>query len=369
MVPDKFNMVDMGGIDLIMMQGEAVPGLYDRLMAAISNCQYQCLYNWLFDGVLIPPSYVQLTDIDGEVYLNEGVSVSSDDVIHIYSVEPGPSDPEIVPLLAEENGVYTVPADVDGFNPVTVDVPPPQPVIAPITIDANGVYPITGSIDGYGPITVDVPGGEEPEPSLPEEYQEVEYIDFDGSSYVTIDSQKIEKNDVVDTFGQYTTAGDGQTLIGVTSPGSTERFQLYFTAGQARAFLSGNAVGRAAIDVLSNPGTSVTSVNTAVSIGDKKYFMMELYSWTALTKYLQIGAYGSNVFYKSRLFKIRHRRRIDAVGNPATGSFGTYRYELFTWYKPCYRKADNVPGWYDTSAGIFYTNQGNGTFVVGPDIN
>lgn len=156
MVPDKFNMVDMGGIDLIMMQGEAVPGLYDKLMAAISNCQYQCLYHWLFDGILIPPTYVQLTDNDGEVYLNEGVSVTSDDVIHIYSVAPGPVDPEIIPLLAEENGVYNVPSGKDGFNPVTVDVPSYTPVIEPITITENGTYNIPAGIDGYGPITVNV---------------------------------------------------------------------------------------------------------------------------------------------------------------------------------------------------------------------
>lgn len=122
MVPDKFNMVDMGGIDLIMMQGEAVPGLYDKLMAAISNCRYQCLYNWMFDGVLIPPTYAQIEVDDGEVYLNEGVSVTSDDVIHIYSIEPPAPAPEIIPLLAEENGVYNVPVGKDGFNPVTVNV-------------------------------------------------------------------------------------------------------------------------------------------------------------------------------------------------------------------------------------------------------
>lgn len=153
MVPDKFNMVDMGGIDLIMMQGEAVPGLHEKLMAAISNCRYQCLYNWLFDGVLIPPTYVQLEDIDGEVYLNEGVSVTADDVIHIYSIE---LEPEIIPLLAEENGVYNAPAGKDGFNPVTVDVPSYTPVIEPITITENGTYNIPTGIDGYGPIVVEV---------------------------------------------------------------------------------------------------------------------------------------------------------------------------------------------------------------------
>lgn len=159
MVPDKFNMVDMSGIDLIMMQGEAVPGLYEKLLAAISNCRYQCLYNWLFDGVLIPPTYVQLDDIDGEVFLNEGVSVTSDDVIHIYSVEPVPVVPEIIPLLVEENGVYNVPTGKDGFNPVTVDVPSYTPVISPISITENGTYTAPSGVDGYSPITVNVSGG------------------------------------------------------------------------------------------------------------------------------------------------------------------------------------------------------------------
>lgn len=156
MVPDKFNMVDMGGIDLIMMQGESVPGLHDKLMAAISSCRYQCLYNWLFDGILIPPTYVQLEDIDGEVFLNEGVSVTSDDVIHIYSLAPGPVDPEIIPLLAEENGVYNVPSGKDGFNPVTVDVPSYTPVIDPITITENGTYTASTGKDGFSPVVVNV---------------------------------------------------------------------------------------------------------------------------------------------------------------------------------------------------------------------
>lgn len=160
MVPDKFNMVDMGGIDLIMAQGEEVSGLYNRLVESIAQCRYQCLYNWFFDGVLIPPSYVEMeVNEDDEVAINEGVTVSSDDVIHIYSLDPGPVDPEIIPLLAEENGVYNVPAGKDGFNPVTVNVPSYTPVIDPITIIENGTYNAPSGVDGYSPVTVNVSGG------------------------------------------------------------------------------------------------------------------------------------------------------------------------------------------------------------------
>lgn len=160
MVPDKFNMVDMGGIDLVMAQGEEIPGLYERLVESITQCRYQCLYNWMFDGVIIPPTYVELeVDENEEVSINEGVTVSSDDVIHIYSLEPGPVNPEIVPLLAEENGVYNVPAGKDGFNPVTVDVPIYTPVINSISITENGTYTAPTGVDGYSPVTVNVPSG------------------------------------------------------------------------------------------------------------------------------------------------------------------------------------------------------------------
>lgn len=157
MVPDKFNMVDMGGIDLIMAQGEEIPGLYMRLVESIARCHYQCLYNWFFDGIVIPPTYVIMeVNEDDEVVINEGVIVTDDDVIHIYSLE---IPPKIIPLLVEENGVYNVPAGKDGFNPVTVDVPSYTPVIDPITIIENGTYDAPAGVDGYSPIIVNVPSG------------------------------------------------------------------------------------------------------------------------------------------------------------------------------------------------------------------
>ena len=138
MVPDKFNMVDMGGIDLIMMQGEEVPGLYMRLVESIARCRYQCLYNWLFDGVIIPPTYVELRIGDeDEVIINEGVTVTDDDVIHIYSLVPPAPDPEIIPLLVQENGTYTVPPGKDGFNPVTVSVPSIAETVASLGSDVT----------------------------------------------------------------------------------------------------------------------------------------------------------------------------------------------------------------------------------------
>ena len=123
MVPDKFNMVDMGDIDLIESQGQAVDGLYQKLVESIALCRYQCLYNWKFNGILIPPSYVEMELREGEVWINEGVSVDEEDVVHIASIEPEPPTPVIQSLSVITNGIYTVPSGVDGFDPVSVNVP------------------------------------------------------------------------------------------------------------------------------------------------------------------------------------------------------------------------------------------------------
>ena len=37
-------------------------------------------------------------------------------------------------------------------------------------------------------------------------------------------------------------------------------------------------------------------------------------------------------------------------------------------FVPCYRKADNVAGLYDLVNGVFYTNAGTGTFIVGGNV-
>lgn len=122
MVPDKFDMVDMGGIDLIESQGVVVEGLYQRLVESIALCRYQCLYNWKFNGILIPPSYVEMEVHEDGVWINEGVNVDENDVVHIQSVEPEPIQPEIIPLSVAENGEYYAPVGVDGYNPVNVSV-------------------------------------------------------------------------------------------------------------------------------------------------------------------------------------------------------------------------------------------------------
>lgn len=172
MVPDKFNMVDMEGIDLIESQGIEVPGLYEKLMESIALCRYQCLYNWKFDGIPIPPTYVEITATDEFVSINGGVSVDVDDIVHIESLV---IRPVVEALSVAENGVYTPEEGVDGFAPVEVEI---NPVIESLVVSENGVYTAPEGVDGYSPVTVNIPI-----PVSKYEYLEPDYAGL-GYSYI-----------------------------------------------------------------------------------------------------------------------------------------------------------------------------------------
>lgn len=57
-----------------------------------------------------------------------------------------------------ENGTYTAPEGVDGYNPVTVNVPAPEIKLQDKTITENGEYTADSGFDGLGKVTVAVEG-------------------------------------------------------------------------------------------------------------------------------------------------------------------------------------------------------------------
>ena len=64
--------------------------------------------------------------------------------------------PKIQPITIAKNGTYTPPENVDGYSPITVNVPEKTPVLQELNVTENGTYPVPESVDGYGTVTVNV---------------------------------------------------------------------------------------------------------------------------------------------------------------------------------------------------------------------
>lgn len=56
-----------------------------------------------------------------------------------------------------ENGTYTAPEGVDGYSPITVNVPTPEPSLTEQVIISNGTYLPPEGYDGFSKVEVDVP--------------------------------------------------------------------------------------------------------------------------------------------------------------------------------------------------------------------
>lgn len=62
--------------------------------------------------------------------------------------------PVIEPKTITENGTYTAPEGVDGYNPINIRVSDGGAVIESKTITENGTYTAPEGVDGYSPIDV-----------------------------------------------------------------------------------------------------------------------------------------------------------------------------------------------------------------------
>lgn len=69
----------------------------------------------------------------------------------------GGGEAVISSLSVTSNGVYRVPQGVDGYNPVTVNVPAPEFVTESLSVSVNGTYTPGTGVDGYSQVTVNVP--------------------------------------------------------------------------------------------------------------------------------------------------------------------------------------------------------------------
>lgn len=195
---------------------------------------------------------------------------------------------------------------------------------------------------------------------LPDEYQEVEYLEATGTQYIALDvttgsrvydfvtEAKIAWTNVATGKRQLSGANNAQwigissgatwDLSGATCDVTVEVDKFYHVKnvcwlfdGERRyqnLYVDGEAVGYAA--------------STATTIADNAQRIFALGGVNDPTSYICHAKIASWMLTRD----------------------GTVIYEGV----PCYRKSDGEPGMYDLVSGTFSTNAGSGTFVLGPSV-
>ncbi len=180
---------------------------------------------------------------------------------------------------------------------------------------------------------------------LPAAYQQVEYIESTGTQYILTD---VVNNAAYDALfdmeftktGARNLTGHGSTAgyyFGVDANGIYELgggLVMTGVSGVTRNLITVNSASALKITV------NGTSRSRALGNGSPAAFRL-LGGWTSLS-----------MTCKAKLYRAQFWR---------DGS-------LIRDYVPCYRKSDNVAGLYELVAGVFHTNKGSGSFVVGADV-
>ena len=167
---------------------------------------------------------------------------------------------------------------------------------------------------------------------LPDEYQEVEYIESTGTQYINT-TIVFQKNDEIITKTSATSSKTYNTIYGCDG-----QLEVYFNADYY-------------IRVWGNRA-SITS--DSGNIGKNEIHDIRCQITSNITNPLIIFAYAPNGSYplNGRIYNFSIIRNHETI------------YDLI----PCYRKSDSVIGMFDIINNEFYENAGNGTFYKGNDI-
>lgn len=198
---------------------------------------------------------------------------------------------------------------------------------------------------------------------LPNEYQQVEYIESTGSQYIEID---YVASNITNSKGIYQLMDieTGSMLFG-SRTNVTENSYTFNWGGSSKPFKYYNAfyAGKADSNAMTTKEIDLNK-HTFEKNGADLYIDNELIS--------------SREDMASKVFQTPHKMIV--FGCNTNGTIGLHsKSKIFNlqFYDedvlkidliPCYRKSDNAIGMYDTVNGKFYTNLGTGTFLKGKDI-
>lgn len=195
---------------------------------------------------------------------------------------------------------------------------------------------------------------------LPSEYQQVEYIEKNGANYIDIpiileEPVEISLRVYCPYMGWNTT-----DIFGIVSYNKTFIFSKYYSV------IGSNFFGNVSI----RPENAYYPTPRESDVGDFWLIMYanliknESYVYREDTEERYDGTATNGEFPKAtplRVFDDKNKARTMRISYINI----TEKLHLI----PCYRKSDNVAGLYDIVGQQFFTNNGSGSFTVGPDVN
>lgn len=196
--------------------------------------------------------------------------------------------------------------------------------------------------------------------AIPNIYQEVEYIESDGTQYIDTGFAPQNTKYIYETefaFTEILTDGTYSRLFGnlVDSSTALVRYQYRILGGTINHYPCNNTStgGIIGVDLQTDTFYNLKITQTKWYIDNYEY---NLGTDAGTTNNTNIALFSSKVGGESTKTKIKYFKISDINNN------------LIRDFVPVYRKSDNEIGLYDLVNKVFYTNSGTGTFTKGNDI-
>ena len=213
--------------------------------------------------------------------------------------------------------------------------------------------------------------------TLPEAYQQVEYLQTDGNAYILTDYYQMQYTHIEAEFGNVAGGSTDCPLFGVNNEDSKGSAWFQWAGGEYQYFSTTNGSVWKHFETTFDPAGGRFLV-------DKRDDVCVIY-------YGDQGAYSAGVeFNNSSLYTLDYYCTIFTVNTPNGVWSGIqngarlYYCKIYDrtalWpsteylrrdFVPCYRKSDNEPGLYDLVNDVFYTNASSVSgshFTCGPNV-
>ena len=210
---------------------------------------------------------------------------------------------------------------------------------------AVGLYDLVGGEFYTTPTAVTLPAG----------YTRIEYLQSSGTQHIDTGFKPNNNSKIVTTLQFVSSSSGNRFCLGARTSNNVGRFSLGYSFGSGGGWFFGH-------------GASVTTVNTTSSPTDKTSVVIDKNVCTIAG---QSATATPSTFSTTQNLVLFADNEGGKVGqNGAIKLYDCSIYDngtLVRNFVPA-RNSSGTLGLYDTANGIFYTNQGSGTFTAGADI-